>query len=87
LVVAATKVIKTGADRPVGPIEPGTGPASGPVRVQNRSAREPALNRKNRKKTGEPDGPSDFPGLHILKKKIITGQNDVVSHIIIILFF
>jgi hypothetical protein len=35
-------------DRPGGPVEPGTGPGSGPVRVQNRSAREPALNRQNR---------------------------------------
>jgi hypothetical protein len=55
-VVAATKVIKTGPDRPVGPIEPGTGPASGPVRVQNRFVREPALNRENREKTGDPAG-------------------------------
>jgi hypothetical protein len=74
------KVVKTG------PIEPGTGPASGPVRVQNRSAREPALNRKNRKKTGEPDGPSDFPGLHILKKKILRAKT-TSFHILLLFYF
>jgi hypothetical protein len=47
------KVVKTGPDRPVGPVEPGTGPASGPVSAQNRSAREPLLNRQNRSKTGK----------------------------------
>ncbi|KAK2375112.1 hypothetical protein QL285_076023 [Trifolium repens] len=37
-------------DRPVRPVESGIGPASGPVRVQNRFVREPALNRE---KTGK----------------------------------
>jgi hypothetical protein len=40
-------------DRPIEPVEPGTGPASGSVDVQNRSAREPVKNRENRKKPGK----------------------------------
>jgi hypothetical protein len=83
------KVVKTG------PIEPGTGPASGPVRVQNRSAREPALNRQNRSKTGQKPVKNRWTGRSIrfsgsacLKNNnIITSQNDVVSHIIFVLFF
>jgi hypothetical protein len=43
-----TKVVKTGPDRPVGPVEPGIGPESGPVDAQKRSANEPAKNRQNR---------------------------------------
>jgi hypothetical protein len=37
----AAKVVKTGLDRLVGPVKPGTGPLSGPVRPQNRVADEP----------------------------------------------
>jgi hypothetical protein len=37
-------------DRPVGPVEPGTGPASGPVVLQKRSAREPDKTAKTGKK-------------------------------------
>jgi hypothetical protein len=51
-------------DRPIEPVEPGTGPASGSVDVQNRSADEPGKNRKNRGrtgKTGKPPGPGDSP--------------------------
>jgi hypothetical protein len=33
-------------DRPVGPVEPGTGPKSGSVGAQNRPAREPEKNVK-----------------------------------------
>jgi hypothetical protein len=47
--IIKTKVVKTGPDRPVGPVEPGTGPASGPSRPQNRSAHEPVMNRKTGK--------------------------------------
>jgi hypothetical protein len=51
--IIITKVVKTGPDWPVGPVEPGTGPASSPVGAQNRSAREPRSNRENRDKTGK----------------------------------
>jgi hypothetical protein len=59
-------------DRPVGPVEPGTGPVSGPVSVQNRSAREPVKNRQNQKKpekNGDPDGLRGSTGLQFLRKK------------------
>jgi hypothetical protein len=36
--------------------------------VQNRFASEPVLNRQNREKTGEPDGPTGFPVCTIKKK-------------------
>jgi hypothetical protein len=39
-----SKVVKTGPDRPVEPVEPGTGPVSGPVSAQNRCASEPEKN-------------------------------------------
>jgi hypothetical protein len=47
------KVVRTGPDRPVRLFELGTGPESGPVKVQNRSASEPPLNRQNRSKIGK----------------------------------
>jgi hypothetical protein len=37
---------------PAGPVEPGTGPKSGPVSTQNRSAREPE---KNARTGAEPE--------------------------------
>jgi hypothetical protein len=43
-----TKVIKTGPDRPVEPVEPGTGHESGSASAQNRSANKPEENRINR---------------------------------------
>ncbi|KAK2388537.1 hypothetical protein QL285_062213 [Trifolium repens] len=33
------QVVKTGPNWPVGPVEPGTGPASGPISAQNRYCR------------------------------------------------
>jgi hypothetical protein len=42
--VGAIKVVKTEPDRPVGSVEPVTGPPSGPASVQNRSASEPGKN-------------------------------------------
>jgi hypothetical protein len=47
------KVVKTGPDRPVRPVGPGTGPASGPSRPQNRSAHEPVIEPENWPKTGK----------------------------------
>jgi hypothetical protein len=46
------KVVKTGPDRPVGQVEPGIGPESGPVSTQNRSVREPE---KNARTGAEPE--------------------------------
>jgi hypothetical protein len=46
------KVVKTGPNRPVEPVEPGTRPLSGPVSMQNRSATEPGKNRVKRRKIG-----------------------------------
>jgi hypothetical protein len=47
-------------DRPVGPVEPGIGPASGPADAQKRSARgpekKPLKPGKTEKKTGDPGG-------------------------------
>jgi hypothetical protein len=60
IILLISKVVKTGPGRPVGPVEPGTGPASGSVGAQNRSAREPGSNRENRDKTGDPAGPTGF---------------------------
>jgi hypothetical protein len=48
-----SKVVRTGPDRPVGPVEPGTGPPSGPSQPQNRSAHEPVIEPENRPKTGK----------------------------------
>ncbi|MCI92716.1 hypothetical protein A2U01_0114013, partial [Trifolium medium] len=45
--------VKTGPNRPVGPVEPGTGHVSGPVRPGNRGAKEPGKNRANRRGTGK----------------------------------
>jgi hypothetical protein len=45
-----SKVVRTGPDRPVGPVEPGTGPPSGPSQPQNRSAHEPENRSKTEKK-------------------------------------
>lgn len=46
-------VVKTGPDRPVEPIEPGTGLNSSPVRHENRSISEPETKPENRCKTGQ----------------------------------
>jgi hypothetical protein len=46
------KVIKTGPDRSVQPVRPGTGKLSGSVYQQNRSANEPDIKPVNRIKTG-----------------------------------
>jgi hypothetical protein len=53
--VVIPKVIKPGPGRSIGPVKPGTGPPSGPIGAQKRSAREPEKNRGNREnpeKTG-----------------------------------
>jgi hypothetical protein len=66
------KVVKTRPDRSVGPVEPGTGPISGPVSAEKRSASEPTQNRKNREKSGKnrwPGRSRRFTGLYLLKKK------------------
>ena len=47
-------VVKTGPNRPVEPVEPGTGPLAGPEQPQNRGGRKPVKNRENRSKTGKP---------------------------------
>ena len=44
-------VVKTRPDRPVGPIEPGTGQVNGSVDPENRTKKKPVLNRLNRYKT------------------------------------
>jgi hypothetical protein len=50
IALVSTKVVKTGPDRPV---EPGTGPVSGPVDAQNRNSKRTGKNRVNRCKTEE----------------------------------
>jgi hypothetical protein len=45
-----SKVIKTGPDRPVQPVRPGTGQLSGSVYLQNRTANEPDIKPVNRTK-------------------------------------
>jgi hypothetical protein len=52
-VFIGTKVVKTGPDRPVRTVGPGTGPVFGPSRPQNRLAREPAIEPENRPQTGK----------------------------------
>ena len=50
-------VLKTGSDRPVGPVQPPTGELSGSVRSMSRFVIKPALNRSNRRldrRTGWP---------------------------------
>ncbi|AES98131.1 hypothetical protein MTR_5g064730 [Medicago truncatula] len=46
-------VIKTGPDRPVQPIEPGTGSVTDPEDPKNRSVVQPGKEPENRKKTGK----------------------------------
>lgn len=55
--IAIPMVVKTGPDQPVQPIEPGTGPMSGPTDSQNRWFKEPGQqpekpvkSRKNRER-------------------------------------
>jgi hypothetical protein len=59
LFILHTKVVKTGPD------EPGTGPKSGPVDAQKWSAREPAKNCENRKKSGKIGDPAGLGGLAV----------------------
>jgi hypothetical protein len=51
LLLVKTKVVRTGPDRSVGPVEPGTGAASGPSQPQNWFAHEPVNEPENRPKT------------------------------------
>jgi hypothetical protein len=51
-------------DRPVGPVKSGTGPESGPVDAQRRSANEPEKTAKTGsepEKTGNPAGLKGLP--------------------------
>jgi hypothetical protein len=56
------KVVKTGPDQPIGPVEPGTEHASGPVdaekRFCERTGKKPLNWEKTGKKTAEPAGSS-----------------------------
>ncbi|KEH25970.1 hypothetical protein MTR_6g038590 [Medicago truncatula] len=49
--------IKNGPDRPVQPIEPRTGPMSGPTDSQNRWFKEPGQQPENRSKAGKTGEP------------------------------
>jgi hypothetical protein len=71
IVIFISKVVKTGPDRAVGPVEPGTGPESGPVVLQKRSAREPNKTAKTGKKNREKPvtRPVQAVQLQCLKKK------------------
>lgn len=48
--MVSTSAVKTGPDRPVRKVEPGTGQVVGPEDPQNRSSIEPFGNRRNRSK-------------------------------------
>ena len=59
-------VVKTGPNRSVEPVEPGTGPLAGPEQPQNRGGRKPVKNRE----TGQNRG-LDGSG----KKTVFEGKN------------
>ena len=58
--VLETIVLKIGPDRPVGPVEPGTGQVFGPVITSRTVFRKPE---ENRPKTAELDKPDRFKRL------------------------